>query len=208
MDKDLFLKIADECAEHRSEIHEVRFGNIAESTMGGEKNWWYIEEWVKRQNMVWFYSNMTYMDEKFQERLDSIGWNGRVIGHIEEGMGIDLERSRRNYDLAMQRWGSDRVRMVQPMTTVNGLRRWANDPEIESRRATKCTANRPFDTMIIGFDGRIQICCLDVKQEVVCGDLRTQSISEAWNGDGFRLARERLSRGQISLCNHCDWGEP
>lgn len=205
MDHDLFLRIVEECVRHRDQIEEVRFGNIAESLMGGEKSWWYIERWVEQKLCLLFASNMTYFDEAAQERLDKLGWDGNVIAHVEQGMGIDFDRTLKNCDAAMARWGPSRVRRTQPQTT--GLRRWARDPEIQNHKATYCSVDRPYTTMIIGWDGLVSLCCVDTKREVIVGDLNKTSIEEAWTGEGFTEARNKLHAGIQDICNHCDWGE-
>jgi len=45
-----------------------------------------------------------------------------------------------------------------------------------------CLADRPIYRMMVAYDGRVYLCDEDMAQEVVFGNLKTQTIEEVWNG--------------------------
>ena len=64
-----------------------------------------------------------------------------------------------------------------------------------------------WESMSIGWDGRVLNCCGDLNGKVVLGDLKKQTAEEVWRGPLRELRRalankERLS--SLTLCNRCD----
>ncbi len=64
----------------------------------------------------------------------------------------------------------------------------------------------PYTSITVMADGRVVPCCADYNGEVVLGDLNTQNLYEVWNGDPFKLFRERFVKSLFSpndLCKRC-----
>lgn len=62
-------------------------------------------------------------------------------------------------------------------------------------------------SMTILWDGHVTPCPQDFFQELILGDLRTQTIKEVWNGKPLVDLRESLAKQEwqkISPCNTCD----
>jgi hypothetical protein len=56
-------------------------------------------------------------------------------------------------------------------------------------------------------DGKIVLCCMDWKREVVLGDLSNESIYEIWNGKRkktWEMITSGLSMPQQFLCRNCE----
>jgi len=65
---------------------------------------------------------------------------------------------------------------------------------------------RPFNTMVISFDGLVPICCVDYTRRVVLGDVNKESIHQIWNGGRFSEVRKKLTEGrakEIPACRDC-----
>ncbi len=198
----LFKRIVAEMVEHADEIDSTRFGNIAEHFMT-PKHWPYTEHFLGSGLTMYITSNMTHIDTAAMDRLDSLGWDrGELVAHVQSGMGVDEKTQVRNLLEAQRRWG-DRVQHC----IIDPPRQWADyDASIPFRKATRCSAERPDHTMIIGFDGRVQLCCQDVRQSVILGNLNDSTIAECWNGEKRAAVLKNLSEGGMKLCNHCEWG--
>jgi len=66
----------------------------------------------------------------------------------------------------------------------------------------------PFSRLAVNFDGRVSVCCVDWSFGTIVGDLRTQSLSEVWNGEAlrrFRLTHLSGRRGEIPACADCQY---
>jgi len=71
-----------------------------------------------------------------------------------------------------------------------------------------CDAGLPFYQLVVQHDGRVTLCCMDVAGEVVLGDLKHSSISEAWNGKAFLEIIQTIYSGRLTnrndfICNRC-----
>ena len=69
----------------------------------------------------------------------------------------------------------------------------------------------PFRHLVVLWDGRVPLCCLDGEGEVVLGDARRSTLSEIWQGETVsRIRREHLA-GQsesLPLCEACYFHDP
>ncbi len=202
MEPGLFLLLLDQCQENLAHLESMRFGNIAESLVL-PRIWWAMECAISRELPLYIDSNMTRMDAAALDRLEAIGFTGKVFAHVQPDMGVDFQNQWTNYAEALTRWGPDRVELVQ----IDRPRKWAGDKTIPQRNAKRCTANRPYDTMIIGFDGVVQLCCVDVDRKRTVGSVAHATMAKIWAGASFEKARRDLEKGWNTLCNKCEWGE-
>jgi radical SAM protein with 4Fe4S-binding SPASM domain len=75
---------------------------------------------------------------------------------------------------------------------------------LKHRRPMPCS--RPKDQIAILNDGKVVLCSLDQKSEVVLGDARTQSLAEIWNGERLEAIRRKHAEdalGELDLCRSC-----
>jgi len=73
-------------------------------------------------------------------------------------------------------------------------------------RAHDCL--RPSTMININSDGSVVLCCQDLHDEIVMGNVATQSLEEIWWSDKFVETRAHLAsagRGGLPLCEKCDW---
>lgn len=200
MDSTLLLRLLDECAKQGPAVEAMRFGNIAESLIHPAV-WPAMEAALSRGLPLYIDSNMTHLGETELDRLDAMGFAGKLFAHVQPDMGVDFEAAALNYNRAALRWG-DRVEHVEILKP----RKWPGDPTIPERRAVRCDANRPNQSMIIGWDGSVTLCCVDARRTQVVGNVSEASIAEVWAGAGFTRSRELLAAGENPLCNRCEWG--
>jgi len=65
---------------------------------------------------------------------------------------------------------------------------------------------RPFNTVVITFDGKVVLCCVDYKRKMVMGDLHEESLYDIWNGGKFREVRRLFldrRKDRIPACRDC-----
>jgi MoaA/NifB/PqqE/SkfB family radical SAM enzyme len=52
---------------------------------------------------------------------------------------------------------------------------------------TSC--RRPFNTLVIAFDGKVPLCCVDFERKVIVGDAAVQSLREIWSSERLMSIR-------------------
>jgi radical SAM protein with 4Fe4S-binding SPASM domain len=61
--------------------------------------------------------------------------------------------------------------------------------------------------MVVYWDGRVVLCCADMFSQTTVGNLKTNSISEIWNGPKMKKYRDQMVKRQrfdIAICQDCD----
>ena len=69
----------------------------------------------------------------------------------------------------------------------------------------------PFRHLVVLWDGRVPLCCLDGEGEMVLGNLRKSTLGEVWQGEAFQSVRESHLRGEtnsLPLCRSCSFRDP
>ena len=62
----------------------------------------------------------------------------------------------------------------------------------------------PFRRLAIFADGRVAPCCSLYSNNLIVGNIKTQSLEEIWNGKEINKLREELSEGRPrSICETC-----
>ncbi len=64
----------------------------------------------------------------------------------------------------------------------------------------------PFTELVVGWDGRAFLCCLDVEGEVVVGDAKKESLKGIWQGKYLEVIRRKqlaLAIDKLKLCTKC-----
>ncbi|EFK07847.1 radical SAM domain protein [delta proteobacterium NaphS2] len=74
-----------------------------------------------------------------------------------------------------------------------------------------CRAGRPLGEMVVCFNGDVILCCNDMGQQEIVGNLAENTIEEVWNGDAFRNRIEKIYCGKASdydfICKMCEFGQ-
>ena len=68
--------------------------------------------------------------------------------------------------------------------------------------------NKPFEDMVVFWDGRVGLCNHDWNGATPLGDVTTQSVADVWNGRLYRAVRalhRRGCRAQVPSCVACDF---
>jgi radical SAM protein with 4Fe4S-binding SPASM domain len=61
--------------------------------------------------------------------------------------------------------------------------------------------------MVVYWDGSVVLCCADMFSQTIVGDLKSDSISEIWNGPKMKSLRNQMvgrKRFEVPLCQDCD----
>lgn len=65
----------------------------------------------------------------------------------------------------------------------------------------------PFRDLVIAWNGDILTCCGDLDGVNVLGEVRTKTVSEVWNGEGYQRFRRAMLSSEIEtwpLCGGCE----
>lgn len=104
----------------------------------------------------------------------------------------------------------DRDNVLLKMRRTNEIisTRGGNAPNRKNRMnwTLKSSCINPWSQMIVRPTGELSLCCNDALGQETLGDLKRQTILEAWNSAEYKKIREELKRGRsnIKLCKHCD----
>ncbi|MEC7641702.1 MAG: radical SAM protein [Nitrospinota bacterium] len=61
--------------------------------------------------------------------------------------------------------------------------------------------------MVVYWDGSVVLCCADMFSQSIVGDLKSNSITEVWNGLHMKNLRDQMvqrKRFEVPLCQDCD----
>jgi len=76
--------------------------------------------------------------------------------------------------------------------------------EDEKKPTTPC--NKPFEDMVVYWDGKVGLCNHDWNNGLLMGDLYKQSVEEVWDSPVYRLVRSLHNKGlrdYIQTCRYC-----
>lgn len=65
--------------------------------------------------------------------------------------------------------------------------------------------NKPFEEMVVYWDGKVGLCNHDWNNQVWLGDLNVQSIEEVWQGLPYENVRKQHSQGLRSVVPSCEF---
>lgn len=69
------------------------------------------------------------------------------------------------------------------------------------------TCNYPWRTMMILYDGRVVLCCMDYDGVQIVGDTNKNTIEEIWNSEKYKMARddfEKCRYDKYPICMKCN----
>lgn len=122
---------------------------------------------------------------------------------------VELEENASERGDFLEFWQSklgegDKVQLM-PMHT------WSGEIAEEEKEKIESCADKPcvsvFSSFAINYDGEVQLCDSDVKQQEIVGDIRKQSVCEIWQGEKMELIRTwhaNEKRNNIPICRGCD----
>jgi hypothetical protein len=234
MDADLYRKVVDECAalgirhvrlhnygepfvdRHLSEkVAYAKQRGIAE--VGVISNGSLIDEQVARDVIEAGLDAINIsVDASGREVFEStrVGLKyDKVIANIERLVRIRGELGRTHPKLILsfvrqdnsedERAFIDHWRTIADKIHITDLHNWAGTLNRESDVRFPCY--RQWLTFTVLWDGRVSLCCADFDGRVVLGDMRSSSIREIWEGEGYRqVRREHLESGGPAICRACD----
>jgi hypothetical protein len=234
MSRELFRKIADECAALG--ITHVRMHNYGEAFLDRyltEKVRYAKEKGIREVGMI---SNGSLITEKVARAMIEAGLDAinisidaggkdvfertriglsydKVIANVERLVRIRGELGRRRPKLILsfvrQNDSVDEQAFIEHWCTV------ADKIHITELHNWAGTLNResdvnypcyrPWLTFTVLWDGRVSLCCADFDGTTILGDLNTQTIEDVWNGEAYRAVRhEHLESGGPDVCRACD----
>lgn len=149
-------------------------------------------------------------------------------------MGLDLERTLANIDYLLEKYPKEKICIQAipyhwPFGETRRVRKYwrqrdvhvriplpnnraglvSNLPANDKRRLLGCASNRPFGEMICNIKGDVQLCCNDMAQKEIVGNLGKNSIEEVWNGPGMTTRLGWLYCGERSpasfICHSCEF---
>lgn len=79
-----------------------------------------------------------------------------------------------------------------------------NETLIYAEKSSMCKAAQ--EVFAISWDGLVHPCCLDYNNELIIGDMKTQSIRDVWYGEQRRQVLNKMEKGlykDLSICKQC-----
>lgn len=167
----------------------------------------------------------------------NISFHGITKDVYENIMGLNFDRTQRNIEYLLKKYPhhkiavnaipfkwpkGEREKMLAywkskgiEVTFSPALSRSGLVPDIrktQRKRITGCSTERIFFEMVISFNGDVLLCCQDMAQEVVLGNLNNSTIYEVWNGKRFQSILEAIYTGvnlpPSFICRRCEESLP
>lgn len=85
---------------------------------------------------------------------------------------------------------------------------WSGNIEIKDKRPFQRNGpcKLPWTEMVISWDGKVPLCCVDYNDTVVLGDLTNESIKDVWGGEKLKKYRKihiNKDFDKIPICKNC-----
>ncbi len=92
---------------------------------------------------------------------------------------------------------------------ISNTHDWSGNAEIKTekhftRRITPCRLL--WTELVVSWDGRVPLCCIDYDDRMIIGDLNNESIRQVWTGEKLKKYRKIHINGDfnmIPLCKNC-----
>lgn len=94
---------------------------------------------------------------------------------------------------------------IMPMHTWSGKITEETSEKIEFYADKPCVS--VFSSFTVNYNGYVQLCDSDIEQEMLMGNVMTQTIEEIWRGEHFEKIRKLHAEGernQVKICRGCD----
>jgi len=107
--------------------------------------------------------------------------------------------------------------------SISNAHDWSGKAKVKTkngvfvRRADPCRLL--WTELVVSWDGKVPLCCIDYDDKMIMGDLKSESIREVWSGERLKKNRKIHMDGdfkKIPLCESCtcyfswwmrDWAE-
>jgi radical SAM protein with 4Fe4S-binding SPASM domain len=77
----------------------------------------------------------------------------------------------------------------------------------EFNKTNDAPCNQAWKWMVVYWDGRVVLCCVDMFATSALGNLNEQSIKDVWSGPVYTAMRDKMiqrKRFEIPICQNCD----
>lgn len=154
------------------------------------------------QSHSYIITNGSLLNEKFIKDLFAAGistiyvndysgsiWKNAQKWAMELGVDKEIQIARRENTKVISSRGGNALSLSLPLPL-------------------KCFCYQPFEKMVIAYDGRVVLCCMDYLYTEVMGDATKEDIYDIWFNDKFRHIRQALynrDRTATKLCAQCDY---
>jgi radical SAM protein with 4Fe4S-binding SPASM domain len=164
-----------------------------------------------------------------------ISFHGISPNIYKDSMGLDITTTLKNIDYLLQNYPREKIGIQSipyhwPRGEAGRIRAYFSSrgihvrmplpnnragliPDIavhRKKRLIGCTAGRPLGEMVVLFNGDVVLCCNDMAQEEIVGNLKKSSIEEVWNGEIMLDKISRIYFGKSSpenfICKKCEFG--
>lgn len=84
---------------------------------------------------------------------------------------------------------------------------WAGDRDSamnDRRHVPQKPCHRVLEQMTIMWDGRVNLCCMDIEGRVVLGDANTMHLREIWDGNQWMRDKHLAHDFDLPLCRDCN----
>lgn len=68
---------------------------------------------------------------------------------------------------------------------------------------SKIPCYKPWYSPFITWEGNLNSCCYSVDNNIILGNLATESFEKVWNGKKMRIFREMVRKNRCGLCARC-----
>jgi MoaA/NifB/PqqE/SkfB family radical SAM enzyme len=165
----------------------------------------------------------------------TVSFHGITPHVYKKVMGLNHERTLKNIDYLSQNYPKERIHIQSipyhwPQGEARRIRKHFHRmglsvrmplpnnragllPEIDVKRSKTliaCNANRVIGEMVICFNGNVLLCCNDMNQQEIVGNLYEKTIEEVWNGETMMHKINQIYCGEPStdnfLCKQCEFG--
>lgn len=80
---------------------------------------------------------------------------------------------------------------------------WGGLVDVKINRDTE-SCKALWEYMAIGWDGKVSLCCIDLTNKVLMGDVSKDSVFSIWNNKKFQRFREMILKGEMpNFCKEC-----
>lgn len=118
-------------------------------------------------------------------------------------MMVEMEENKNEVEAVINRWLPQVDEVLISTHRIDTGRRFFCRPDSIHR----IPCQRLWRMIVIGWMGKVGLCCDDWGGEVVLGDIHESSIHDIWFSKEFQRIRRLHSKGQyqkISICAQCD----
>jgi radical SAM protein with 4Fe4S-binding SPASM domain len=159
----------------------------------------------------------TYRKVRASGKLEIVERN--IKGLIKIGNSIESSRPTVVVDFVQQPENRHEVKLfvkkwrgVADKVMMSYMHDWAGSADKQPFELHGNPSREPcrllWSDMVVAWDGRVMLCCVDYEGEVTLGDLKNQNLKEIWKGEKLRKVRETHLKGEFQktpLCDRCTY---